>query len=66
MSGSAAESVAGARERERERTLVHVGALVGLRATPPAFSLLGARLCCWLLVRMLPGLFGAGVRLCTT
>ena len=35
-------------------------------ATHAAFSSLCACLCCWLLVRVLPGLFGAGLRLCTT
>ena len=55
------------RERERERECTPVGALVGpLAAAHAAFSSLCACLGCWLLVRVLPGLFGARLRLCTT
>ena len=68
-SGSAAEWAAGAAAAAAAAAAgVHAGRCAGgpLAATHAAFSSLCACLCCWLLVRVLPGLFGAGLRLCTT
>ena len=67
-SGSAVESAAGAAAAAAAAAGVHAGRCAGgpPAATHAAFSSLCACLCCWLLVRVLPGLFGAGLRLCTT